>query len=255
HQTAEFGAFLDPGADIAAEIGRAFPSSSHDRLRVAKSAGVLHSPEALRRLKEHNAESRLIVMLRDPVVRAHSAYWFARRTGDERIPSFAAALAAEESRADVPPARRPWVAYRARSHYLEPLRAAAALFGPENLTITLLEDFAADRLGTLAKLQTWLGLERHELTAAPTMNAARGARSPTVARLVRSNSATTRVARRVLPRSTARRIRRVVNSANERPVTVTPLDEELRAELARSFAAHNKALADEFGVDVSRWSH
>ena len=76
--------------------------NSHDEIQdkhlIAKNVMVMHSPEVMQRIYEHNPEIHLVVLLREPVARAYSAYWWARRRGWENIKTYEEALAAEETR-------------------------------------------------------------------------------------------------------------------------------------------------------------
>ena len=65
---------------------------------IAKNVMVMHSPEVMQRIYEHNPDIHLVVLLREPVARAYSAYWWARRRGWENIKTYEEALAAEEDR-------------------------------------------------------------------------------------------------------------------------------------------------------------
>ncbi|MYF98551.1 sulfotransferase, partial [Candidatus Poribacteria bacterium] len=65
---------------------------------IAKNVMVMCSPERIQRIYEHNPEMHLVVLLREPVARAYSAYWWARRRGWENIKSFEEALEAEDKR-------------------------------------------------------------------------------------------------------------------------------------------------------------
>lgn len=255
HANAEFRAFLDPTVDIGGAVRQEFETKRPDELWLAKSAGVLHSPSALRRMHAHNPDMRLIVILRDPVLRAHSAFWYARRTGDEHMTDFAEALRAESDRTDVPLARRPRVSYRRLSTYLGPLRQAADLFGRDNVHVVLFEDFVRDQQAIMARVHSWLGLPSHLSAGAPLhKNPARSVRSVTIARLLRPESGPVRVMKRVVPRSLGRQAREVAMRANQRSMVADPLDERVRRQLADEFSEHNRALATEFGLDMSGWT-
>lgn len=255
HRTEELGALVTPDVDLATAIHKEFPDTPEAKLLLAKSAGVMHADGALERLHAHNPRIRLVFMLRDPVARVQSAYWFARLTGDEVIPAIGDALAAEDGRTDVPDARRPWVAYRARSQYLEPLQQAAEIFGRDQLKILLLENYRADRNGALRELQEWLGLTVEDLSRSPhVVNASRTAGSAKIARLARSTNPATRLARRLLPITATRTIRRGVIRMNERQGSPPPLEPAQQQELAGFFADHNRRLAEAFDLDLSKWS-
>lgn len=255
HVTAEFPPLVNTQTSLDEGITKLFPRAGTAQLRLAKSAGAMHTNDSFERLHAHNPNARLIFMLRNPVNRMYSAYWFARRTGDEPLSTFSEAIAAEGVRQDVPPARRPWVDYRRRSDYLTPLRRASGLFGRDQLKIVLLEDYAIDREKCLDELQAWLGLAIEPLSPPSAVrNEAVAASSVRLAGLARrSGGLPVRMARRILPRRWGTHLRRKVISFNEKPVSVPPLDDALRRRLEAEFAEHNRILGSEFGLETTRW--
>lgn len=253
HQDSEFAPLVQPELDLGQAVSRAYPAADRGSLRLAKSVGVMHLDGAFARMHAHNPDMRLVFMLREPVSRMYSAYWFARRTGDETLHSFTEAVAREGQRTDVPESRRARTDYRRRSDYVTPLREAAALFGRDRIKVLLLEDYGADRGTALGDLQSWLGLAHEDLTMTPAVrNAAVSSASPRIARLARG-AGVARLGRHVLPSGARHRVRTALMRANERPLTVPPLDEAIRADLQVTWVEHNAALAREFGLDLSSW--
>ena len=254
HATDEFGPLLDTEVDLHRAVAEGFPPSD-GRLAVAKAAGLMHHSPGLQRLVRDFPSVRLLVMLREPVSRAYSAYWFARRTGDETLDSFERALAADAERLDVAPARRRWVDYLGRSHYLESLREMSSLVGHDRLKVVLLEDLASQPDPVHRDIQQWLSLEEHDLVAGgpDRVNAAAEPRSATFARALRTSTGPLRSLGRVVPQGARRRVRRSLLRLNERPLAVPTLDPDLRTALRAQFAEHDEALAREFGLDLTPW--
>ncbi|MFB6216670.1 MAG: sulfotransferase domain-containing protein, partial [Candidatus Aenigmatarchaeota archaeon] len=67
-----------------------------EQLVLAKSVDVAYVEKAAQRLKEHSPDCKIVMVLRDPVDRAYSAYWHMRREGWETKETFEKALDAEE---------------------------------------------------------------------------------------------------------------------------------------------------------------
>ena len=83
---------------------------------------MMYSREALARLKAHNPSVQVVLVLREPVARAHSEFWYAKRRGREPAESFAAAL--DRIAAQPVDDARAHDAYLARGRYaqfLEPI--------------------------------------------------------------------------------------------------------------------------------------
>ena len=75
-----------------------FAQCSENCKLIAKNVMVMYSHDIMQRIYQHNPKIHLVVLLREPVARAYSAYWWARRRGWENITSFEEALAAEQHR-------------------------------------------------------------------------------------------------------------------------------------------------------------
>lgn len=252
----EFGV-LSVGGDLDEELRRAFANVDDSRMLLAKSAGMLHAPGALARLREHNPGARLVCMLREPVSRMYSSFLYARRRGYEPLETFEDALAAEPARltASVESPETRHTLYRWRSDYVTPLRLAVELFGHAQLKIVLLEDYQSDRARVLADVQGWLGLPVLDPIGTPAVsNAAATARSQTVARLTRSDASLTRLARRYVPDAARHRARDWLDRVNERSIRPERIDPNLRRRLRQEFEPQVESLRKEFGLDLSRWT-
>lgn len=109
-----------------------------------KSVAAMHLDRASERLRDHNPEVRVVLVLRNPVDRAYSAYWHARRRGREHLETFEAALDAEERRRTAngtSSAHR--LLYRQRGRYVPQIERLMERF-PDTLDLYLLEDLDAD---------------------------------------------------------------------------------------------------------------
>lgn len=87
--------FIDEEFDSKFDIG-IFTEYYHNideaNLIGAKSVSMVISENAIKRLKTHNPACKIILVLRDPVKRAYSAYWYCRRMGWETAQTFDAAI-------------------------------------------------------------------------------------------------------------------------------------------------------------------
>ena len=94
------------------------------------------------RIRQYVPDVRLIAILRNPVDRAFSSYLHMRRDGRESLPTFAAALQAEDARIQAG-----WDTiwhYTRLGCYYEQLRRYYSLFPPDQIAVFLFEDFQAD---------------------------------------------------------------------------------------------------------------
>jgi hypothetical protein len=125
-----------------------------------KSTSYIESPDAARRMKALYPDARILMILRDPVLRAYSNYRFSVVHKLEPL-SFAEALAAEPERlqseaftTSVTP-----YAYRKRGHYIDYIQSYLEVFDARQLCVLIFEEFA-NNLASVQQLYRWLGLEQ-----------------------------------------------------------------------------------------------
>jgi hypothetical protein len=127
----------------------------------------LFHPHAPARIRALLPRARLVALLRDPVERALSQYFHARRHGFETLP-LEEALAAEPARlrGAEEVLRAPGGShvshqkhsYLSRGRYDEQLQRYTALFPPEQLLVLRSEDLFADPEPVWRRIQAFLGL-------------------------------------------------------------------------------------------------
>jgi Sulfotransferase domain len=226
---------------------------------LAKHVFTMYSPAAVKRLEAHNPDIHVFALLRDPVQRAYSSYWYARRRGWESARTFEQAIAWEANR----PADG-WLPDRDRMHmrvgvYHPHVKRLLDTFGEDRVHVFLTDDLTADAARLCRVIFESAGVDpgfTPDLTR--THNPAAAARSEPVARavagLLKSRGPVKRALRRLIPHGLARRTRHALLRLNEKPFTPPPMNEQTRQRLAEHFAPHNEALSQLIGRDLSAWS-
>jgi hypothetical protein len=132
----------------------------------------LFHPHAPARARQTVPDALIVAVLRDPVERAYS-HWKERRNHTEDL-SFAAALAAEESRTAgihermvedptlISPAHRHQT-YVAQSRYAPMLERWLAAYGSDQVLVRPAEEFYADPQALCDEITDRLGLPRHDV--------------------------------------------------------------------------------------------
>ncbi|MBO75467.1 MAG: sulfotransferase [Flavobacteriales bacterium] len=119
----------------------------------------LFHPEVPQRIHSLLPTVKLLVLLRDPVERALSQVFHARKRGFETLDP-AEAIAAEPGRlADGDPESLQKHSYLSRSNYLEQMDRYESLFPPKQLLVLQSEALFSDPEPTWNHLQAFLGLE------------------------------------------------------------------------------------------------
>jgi Sulfotransferase domain len=137
----------------------------------ASTSYICHRKVA-ERIQSDLAGVKLVVMLRNPIMRAYSSYWYTARNGFESLP-FLDALKAEPDRAaaatdPVAATIRPF-AYVERGLYARQLRTFLEYFPRDRLHVILFDDFVADPKGVTCAALRYLGADAaHYVEPAPT---------------------------------------------------------------------------------------
>ena len=128
------------------------------------SVWYLFSTQAAAEIHAFNPEARIIIMLREPAEMLHSLYYQFRFDGNEHLPTFAEALAAEpDRRAGRGIPRQAHFAqglvYRDTARYTEQVRRYFDVFGRERVHVIIYDDLAADVSATYCKTLDFLGVD------------------------------------------------------------------------------------------------
>lgn len=123
----------------------------------------LYHPKALHRIRAYDVSMKLIVMLRDPVLRAISHYWWEVRMTNERLPIMEAFLKESERLAldgNGFGGNRRHFAYKDKGIYHILLDRLYALFPTEQIYVCFLADLMADPLGFTHGITDFIGARK-----------------------------------------------------------------------------------------------
>lgn len=196
------------------------PSDPGDRLVVEATPTYLSEEAVPVRVAAALPEARFVALLREPVARAWSNYWFFCQLGLERR-SFARAVADEDP---LDP-----VGYLWRGRYAEQLASWDAVVAPDRLHVVLTDDLVADPVGTFADLCAFAGLDPVAPSRVGSVNPTRRPRSRRLQTALHSAS--------------AGRLRAQAFRWNAEGRAVPPMPAALRAQLREQFHEPNAKLA------------
>jgi hypothetical protein len=229
-----------------------FDAAPAGALRGEATPLYLHDPEAMRRIRELIPDAKLIVILRDPVERAHSNWTHLWSAGLEPVGDFVRACAEEDRRIAAG-----WASfwhYTALGRYGEQLEHAFSLFPREQVLVFRYRLLVDEPAAALGRISAFLGVEpgllseipRENVTAEPGRTLAHRAvslgmrASDTIGRRLPGTAATaaTRRLERFLQRGARKR---------------QPLSWEQRQAVLPQFTTDIKLLETVLGEDFSDW--
>ena len=245
-------------------VGEGSHEEIRDKYLIAKNVMVMHSSEVMQRIYEHNPEMHIVVLLREPVARAYSAYWWARRRGWENIQTYEEALAAEEARLDESWFKWRQCAYQYNGIYYPHVKNLITQFGSNRIHCFLTDDLKENAEAVCQQIYNHIGIsndfkpsigERHNQATMP-----RSERfNFFFTQFLASHNPLRRAIRKLVPDTTAYKLRKVILDWNEKPQkdanwTPPPLNPQTRERQAAYFKPFNEQLGELLGRDLSAWN-
>ena len=229
-----------------------FEPAAAGQLRGESTPFYLHNREAHRRIRAQIPDAKLIVVLRDPVERAHSNWTHLWSAGLDPIDDVVRACAEEERR--VAAGWAEFWQYTGLGRYGEQLRDLYEVFPREQVLVFRYRALVEDPVQALDKVCAFLGVPAGVLTELPRENVTahppETARHRALARLQRAGSAVAAV----LPgHATTRLTDRLERSLQDGAQARQPLTWEQRSALLPRFEADIRLLESLTGEDFSDW--
>jgi hypothetical protein len=222
-------------------------------LRGESTPFYLYSQYAQRRIRELVPAARMIVILRDPVERAHSNWTHLWSAGLDPIDDFVAACAAEDQR--MAAGWADFWRYKRLGLYGEQIEYLVSVFPREQVLIFRYRDLLERPADTLDRICAFLGVEQGILTEVPRENVTahpeQTRRHQHIARFLRAGSAATAH----LPGHPGKgMIDRLELSLQQGAAPRRPLTWDERQSLIPYFEADNWLLSKVTGEDFSDWT-
>jgi hypothetical protein len=228
---------------------------NENSILLAKSVGVMYWAEAVKRLWDHNPECQVVAILRNPVDRAYSAYWYARRMGWEDLKTFEEAIAAEPIRLKENGIKRQHCTYIDRGLYHRQISGLLENFGKGKTNIFLFEKIRDEPLELCRVLyQTMKIISNFTPSIELKHNEAMGVKSEKLAKLIASRKPILKLFKRLIPDDLAFKIKEKTRTLNNKPFCPPPMNLATKKFLIEYFEPFNKELSQLINQDLNSWS-
>ncbi len=221
-------------------------------LRGESTPFYLYRADAQQRIRTLIPDARLIVVLRDPIERAHSNWAHLWSAGLDPVGDFVAACAAEEQR--IAAGWADFWHYRRLGLYGEQLTHLCSVFPPGQVMVFRYRDLVSDPAKTLSRICAFLGVATGLVTDIPPENVTahpeHSRRHRTLSRIVRSCSAVTARLPGQAPKAMIDLLER---SLQDGALPRRPLTWEQRQSLIPYFEPDIRLLSDLTGRDFGDW--
>jgi hypothetical protein len=264
-----FGRDLEFGAQIyrrdRAEYLKEFAAGGERARAGEASVWNLYSTQAAAEIKAFNPRARIIIMIREPVEMIYSLYHQFRVDGNEHLPTFEQALAAQEDRrAGRRVTRhtyfRKGLLYMETARFTEQIRRYFKIFGREQVQVVVYDDFASETSAMYARVLDFLGVEAVSNPGPfPVINGSQVVRLRFLRNLlsdplVRGTLVATHSWMPARLFSAMQTVESWFMQYNSRPARRAPMEAELRRRLQREFAPEVERLSQLLGRDLTAWS-
>ncbi|MEO1436114.1 MAG: sulfotransferase [Bacteroidota bacterium] len=137
-----------------------YAEAKAEKIRLLGAVNYIYFAElSAQRIKEHCPDAQFIVILRNPVDRAFSAYNFFSKKGVELQSSFEAALADEKKGVHTDLEAQGRHCYVDHGFYAQQLGTFFKYFESSRFKVLLYEDMVKDKTGTLQEIFSFLGVD------------------------------------------------------------------------------------------------
>lgn len=258
HLQKEFAYFYDDEefrGGWNAAMAKYYGFHSENTVRVAKNAGLYVKETAVQRLYEHNPESHIVLLLRNPADRAYSAYQMEKNYGHisedfSVIRPMLNQRPANDWRYEF------FIKMGMYSDYITMMRK---YFPKEQFTIVSYESLHKEPEAVCSKLFELLGVDKSfkpdiSVRYNVTHKMHSSAYAKMVARLLKNDNPLKKVARRLMPRGQDVKLGEMLRNVNKSSTKPEKISTDLRCQLVEFYRPYNHQLSELTGIDFSAWN-
>ena len=260
HQQKEFGYFSDDkeyAKDFTSIQKKYFKNAAPEKILIAKNTLLYYKEKGLERLKKHNPEAKIEIILRHPVDRTYSAYLMELNNGS--INTAFADIA--ELLDDSPNHLNDWryTLLIGMSRYVDHLKNVYKYFPKEQVSIVLYDDFSKDPVNICRSIFERLhvdpsfvpntSIKHNETKMVPSFRYAR-----IIKRLLRNDNSIKRLARTFIPDHSAHTVGEMLRRVNRKESNHPEMNIETRNVFLKYFEPLNEQLSELTKLDLSSWN-
>ena len=219
----------------------------------------LNSEKIIQRIHKFNPNLKLIYILRNPISRAYSAYWWSMRVQDEPLDFYEAILQEEKRNHTNKSDRIDQWSYKRRGLYFHIIEQYLKYFPKENLKVILLEDLKLSAIKTCNDVFEFLNLKEFDITILESdkMNKAILPSNKSIQRFMNNPSRTLRLIsfflESILGSKKKKKLHEFINKKTLKTFEYSPMKESTFEYLVKYFESDIKQLENFLNRDLSHW--
>ena len=225
------------------------------------SVTYLQDPKAPKRIKELLGNVKILIFLRNPTIRAYSAWWHMAQLGFESLP-FEKALEQEAGRVQSEdfrknsPMHHTFYFYRENGFYTKQIERYFSVFSRKNVRIFIFEEMIQDLKRTCFEIFDFLSVQKDFVPNFEIHNAAQSGRMAGLHKLLASPPSILKNVFDKFPMRMKMWVYQCLKSMywlNTKKSSRPPLDENIKRLLTVGYASDIKKLEKILGRDLSLW--
>jgi len=114
--------------------------------------------EFIEKIKTYNKNTKYIIVLRNPIKRAYSAYWFNRKIGVENTSTFEEAIKKEQNNCFESIKEKGYFTYLNHGFYYQQIKFLTKHIDSKKILIILFKDLIENNSSTITKIYKYLGI-------------------------------------------------------------------------------------------------
>ena len=221
---------------------------------VAKRVGIMHDLNMMKQLQQYNPEVKIVVVLRNPIERAVSAFSYGRKTGREPLNDFTKALeqnTVNEDRFHGDIFRKQSCDYVGRSLYSKSIQDIYSLFPKENVSILLFEQMILDFNSYLNKIASTLGLQNYSFDTSKSYNEAGTSKNQVLAKIIAPGKF--KSFKEIIPFQYRLKLKQFIKSKNTKKIDKIKIDDNTRKHLLELFKDDVFKLSEITDIPISTY--
>jgi len=156
-----------------------FSNAQNEKIIAEKCTDYLLCPDTAEKLNSFSPDSKIIIMLRNPIEQTHSLHRYLLNETLETCDNFQDALKAEESRKKESNSKKysPHIFYREQMKYSKMVKRYLDIFGKDQVMVIILDDLKNNVSDVYKKICTFLNIDSTFKPEFEVKNASRAYRS------------------------------------------------------------------------------
>jgi len=212
---------------------------SHEKIRGEASTGYLKSVTAPLAIHRFNPQSKIIIILRNPIDFAYSAYKDSLETCGEYLKTLHEAILAEPDRKQgkklSPRTRNPSIFYYSELvQYTDQVKKYIALFGEKNVKVIIFEDFKSDNTKIYQDVLSFLEVDANFLVEFRGINKNREIKYRQLYYIAK-HPKTIHLAQMIFPQNIRQLAKKLIHKITLREQMRKPIDDDVKEHLTAMY--------------------